>query len=258
MVQHNYYEQKIKERGYEPDHQEKIRKKKIKQSIKSRLDHQTLTGRKAILDKKKRYKEKLELKQKVKVKKLSKYKDEEVTYGDNPVPVFLLDSETNPSKQISSSVKEKRKQMAKSSSLKIPKLPVLNEFEVLKELRTGKRGKKSWKRVVRKCTFVGEDFTRKPPKLEKYVRPTALRMKKAHVSHPVLKTTFSLDILGVKENPHSKIFSGLGVLTKGTIIEVNVSEIGKVSSAGKIIWGKYAQITNNPELDACVNAVLLV
>lgn len=35
-------------------------------------------------------------------------------------------------------------------------------------------------------------------------------------------------------------------MTKGTIIEVNCSELGMVSSAGKIIWGKYAQITNNP------------
>ncbi|CCJ31587.1 unnamed protein product, partial [Pneumocystis jirovecii] len=36
---------------------------------------------------------------------------------------------------------------------------------------------------------------------------------------------------------------------KYEIIEVNVSEMGLVTSGGKVIWGKYAQITNNPEND---------
>ena len=50
----------------------------------------------------------------------------------------------------------------------------------------------------------------------------------------------------------------LGVITKGTIIEVNVSELGLVTQGGKVIWGKYAQVTNHPENDGCINAVLLV
>jgi hypothetical protein len=25
-----------------------------------------------------------------------------------------------------------------------------------------------------------------------------------------------------------------------------------------VVWGKYAQVTNNPENDGCINAVLLV
>jgi ribosome biogenesis protein NSA2 len=50
----------------------------------------------------------------------------------------------------------------------------------------------------------------------------------------------------------------LGVMTKGTIIEVNVSELGLVTAGGKVVWGKFAQITNNPELDGCINSVLLV
>ena len=41
-------------------------------------------------------------------------------------------------------------------------------------------------------------------------------------------------------------------------IEVNVSELGLVTQSGKVVWGKYAQVTNNPELDGCINAVLLV
>lgn len=39
---------------------------------------------------------------------------------------------------------------------------------------------------------------------------------------------------------------------QGTILEVNVSELGLVTPGGKVVWGKYAQITNNPENDgAC-------
>ncbi|KAA8541551.1 hypothetical protein F0562_022703 [Nyssa sinensis] len=35
-------------------------------------------------------------------------------------------------------------------------------------------------------------------------------------------------------------------------------ELGLVTPAGKVVWGKYAQVTNNPENDGCINAVLLV
>ena len=71
-------------------------------------------------------------------------------------------------------------------------------------------------------------------------------------------TTFCLSILGVKKNPSSALYTQLGVITKGTVIEVNVSELGMVTTGGKVVWGKYAQVTNNPEMDGCVNAVLLV
>ena len=65
-----------------------------------------------------------------------------------------------------------------------------------------------------------------------------------------------LQILGVKKNPQSPMYTQLGVLTKGTVIEVNVSELGMVTAGGKVVLGKYAQITNNPENDGCINAVL--
>ena len=45
-------------------------------------------------------------------------------------------------------------------------------------------------------------------------------MKRAHVTHPELKCTFCLDILGVKKNPNGASYTQLGVVTKGTIIEV--------------------------------------
>ena len=189
------------------------------------------------------------------------------------------------------------------------------EDEMFKVLRSGKRKQKQWKRMVTKVTFVGQNFTRKPPKYERFIRPTGvpaclpvshvshyclllwaaawpeesrllcfqpvarllqdlvccqshaqttpalcagLRMKKAHVTHPELKTTFCLEIIGVKKNPNGASYTQLGVVTRGTVIEVNVSELGLVTPGGKVVWGKYAQVTNNPENDGCINAVLLV
>lgn len=52
------------------------------------------------------------------------------------------------------------------------------------------------------------------------------------------------------------MYTQLGVMTKGTVIEVNVSELGMVTTGGKVVFGKYAQITNNPENDGCINSVL--
>lgn len=86
----------------------------------------------------------------------------------------------------------------------------------------------------------------------------ALRFTKAHVTHPELKATFQLPIIGVKKNPSSPLYTSLGVITKGTVLEVNVSELGMVTQGGKVVWGKYAQVTNHPENDGCINAVLLV
>jgi ribosome biogenesis protein NSA2 len=134
----------------------------------------------------------------------------------------------------------------------------MTEAEMFGVVKSGKRKRKQWKRVINKVTFVGDNFTRKPPKFERFIRPMGLRFKKANVTHPELKTTFQLDILGVKRNPQSSLYTGLGVITKGAILEVNVSELGLVTQGGKVVWGKYAQVTNNPENDGCINTVLLV
>lgn len=79
---------------------------------------------------------------------------------------------------------------------------------------------KQWKRMITKATFVGPSFTRKPPKYERFIRPSGLRFTKAHVTHPELKCTFNLEIIGVKKNPNGPMYTSLGVMTKGTIIEV--------------------------------------
>ena len=76
-------------------------------------------------------------------------------------------------------------------------------------------------------------------------------MKKAHVTHPELKCTFCLEIIGVKKNPNGQTYTALGVITKGTIIEVNVSELGLVTPGGKVVWGKYAQARPHALLLTC-------
>lgn len=91
------------------------------------------------------------------------------------------------------------------------------------------------------ATFVPESFTRKPVKMERFIRPMALRMKKANVTHPELQATFQLPIIGVKKNPQSPMYTQLGVMTKGTVVEVNVSELGLVTTGGKVVWAKYAR-----------------
>ncbi|KAI4323673.1 hypothetical protein L6164_023260 [Bauhinia variegata] len=90
----------------------------------------------------------------------------------------------------------------------------------------------------KKAIFVGPGFTRKPPKYERFIRPTGLWFTKAYVTHPELKCTFNVEITGEKKNPNGPMYTSLCVMTKGTIIEVNVSELGLVTPAGKVVWGK--------------------
>jgi ribosome biogenesis protein NSA2 len=155
-------------------------------------------------------------------------------------------------------IKQKRKEKAGKWTVPLPKVKAVADAEVFRVVKSGKRKKKAWKRMITKVCYVGEGFTRKPPKFERFIRPMGLRFTKAHVTHPELKATFSLPIIGVKKNPSSTMYTQLGVITKGTVIEVNVSELGLVTQGGKVVWGKYAQVTNNPENDGCINAVLLV
>ncbi|CDW87052.1 ribosome biogenesis protein nsa2 homolog [Stylonychia lemnae] len=221
---------------------------------------QGLVGLKGKLYAKERYKEKIKMKKNIKAheeKSATVTNDKKVE--DGAIPAYLLDrNEVNRTKVLSNMIKQKRKEKAGKWKVPIEKVKPMSEDEMFKVLRTGKRRKKAWKRVVNKVTFVDENFVRKPPKFERFIRPTGLRFKKAHVTHPELKTTFCLDILGVKKNPQSAMYTSLGVITKGTVVEVNVSELGLVTQTGKVVWGKYAQVTNNPENDGCINAVLLV
>lgn len=260
MPQNEYIELHQKRHGRRIDYEEKKRKKE------SRLPHelsqkaQKLRGIKAKLYNKKRHAEKIQMKKTIKMHEERKTRQKAPQSRlEGPVPRYILDREEQTrAKVLSNTIKQKRKEKAGKWDVPLPKVRGVSEAEVFKVVKTGKSRRKAWKRMVTKVCYVGEGFTRKPPKYERFIRPMALRFKKAHVTHPDLKATFCLPIIGVKKNPTSPLYTSLGVITKGTVVEVNVSELGLVTQGGKVVWGKYAQVTNNPENDGCINAVLLV
>jgi ribosome biogenesis protein NSA2 len=242
-----------------PSSHSSSRKKEARGVHKDAEKARKLHGLKGKLYAQQRHAEKVQLKKTINQHQESlRKKKDDAAVPDGAVPSYLLEREgQSRSKVLSNMVKQKRKDRAGRWNVPIPKVKPIAEDEMFRVIKTGKRQRKQWKRMVTKATFVGAGFTRKPPKYERFVRPAALRFTKAHVTHPDLQATFCLEILGVKKNPSSHLYTTLGVLTKGTIIEVNVSDLGLVTQSGKVVWGKYAQVTNNPELDGCVNAVLL-
>lgn len=67
----------------------------------------------------------------------------------------------------------------------LPKVRAQGETEVLKVIKTGKRQKKAWKRMVTKVCFVGDGFTRKPPKYERFIRPMVRRKTLSVIFSPL-------------------------------------------------------------------------
>eukprot|EP01035_Chromulina_nebulosa_P021216 gene21216-27481_t len=259
MPQHEHMERHRKRFGVRMDKMEKDRKKEARRVHKLSEFAQRVHGLRAKLFNQKRFKEKAVMKKTINMNKEGSNKHSADKPTEGAIPSYLLDRENvTKAKILSNTVKQKRKEKAGKWTVPIPKVKPVADDEIFRQIKSGKRKKKNWKRMITKVTFVGENFTRKAPKYERFIRPTGLRFKKAHITHPELKTTFCLDILGVKKNPSSSLYTNLGVITKGTIIEVNVSELGLVTQSGKVVWGKYAQITNDPELDGCINGVLLV
>ncbi|PAV64089.1 hypothetical protein WR25_00068 isoform A [Diploscapter pachys] len=259
MPQNEHIERHRKRFGRRLDYEEKQRKKLARAPHERSQMAKKLRGGKAKLYHKKRYAEKVEMRKLMKQHEEKEQKSTTDTPDKGPMPAYLLDRQQQTTGTVlSNMIKQKRKEKAAKYQVPIPQVKAVSDAEAFKVVKTGKSRRKAWKRMVTKVTFVGESFTRKPAKFERFIRPMGLRFNKAHVTHPELQTTFQLPIVGVKKNPSSQMYTSLGVITKGTIIEVNVSELGMVTQGGKIVWGKYAQVTNNPENDGCINAVLLV
>lgn len=260
MPQNEHIELHRKRHGYRLDYHERKRKKEGRQAHKDSKTAKKLRGLRAKLYNKKRHSEKIQMKKTIKMheeRHTKKKDDDHVEQGAQPS--YILDREMQQrAKILQNTIKQKRKEKAGKWEVPLPKVKAESQADVFKVVKTGKSRRKGWKRMVTKVTFVGDNFTRKPPKFERFIRPMGLRFKKAHVVHPELRATFCLSIIGVKKNPSSPLFTTLGVITKGTIIEVNISELGLTTNTGKVIWGKYAQVTNKPENDGCINAVLLV
>jgi len=260
MPQNEYVEEHQRRYGRRMDAAEKERKFDARAGKRLSKHAHVVHGLRAKLFAQKRFKEKAQMRKTMAMhdERGNKHaKAEEMQPG--AVPAYLLDREgVTRAKVLSNTIKQKRKEKAGKWAVPIPKVKPVSDDEMFRAMRTGMKKSKQWKRVVSKPCFVGDNFTRKPPKYERFIRPSGLRMKKANVTHPELQATFLLDILSVKKNPSSLLYTSLGVLTKGTIIEVDTSELGLVTTSGKVVWAKYAQVTNNPDLDGCVNAVLLV
>jgi ribosomal protein S8E len=110
--------------------------------------------------------------------KLNKQKEAKAA-PDGAIPAYLMDREgQSRAKAMSNMIKQKRKEKAGKWSVPLPKVKAVDEAEVMKVVRTGKTKRKAWKRMITKHTFVGEGFTRKPPKFERFIRPSGLRVKK--------------------------------------------------------------------------------
>jgi ribosome biogenesis protein NSA2 len=271
-----------KTHGRRLDHEERTRKREAREGHLASQKAQSLRGLRAKMYAQKRHAEKIQMKKRIRAQEEKNVKSAAPSEPSSatPLPNYLLDrSQATNAKALSSAIKDKRSEKAAKFSVPLPKVKGISEEEMFKVVTTGKKtAKKGWKRMVTKPTFVGPDFTRRPVKYERFIRPMGLRYKKANVTHPELGVTVQLPILGVKKNPQNPLYTQLGVLSKGSIIEVNVSELGLVTAGGKVAWGRYAQITNNTEngtlcrryaqtdsmgrltslTDGCVNAVLLV
>ncbi|KAF4311215.1 putative ribosome biogenesis protein nsa2 protein [Botryosphaeria dothidea] len=261
MPQHDYMDRFRKEKGRRFDYEERKRKRLAREGHESSAKAQNLRGLRAKQFAEKRRKEKIQMKKQIRQKEQKNVKSaDSAEPSKTPVPQYLLDrSDQNNAKALSQQIKNKRSEKAAKFSVPIPKVKGVSEEEMFKVVSTGKKThKKAWKRVITKPTFVGNDFTRRPVKFERFIRPMGLRYKKANVTHPELGVTVQLPIISVKKNPSNPLYTQLGVLTRGTIIEVNVSDLGLTTTTGKVVWGRWAQITNNPENDGCLNAVLLV
>jgi ribosome biogenesis protein NSA2 len=160
------------------------RKREAREAHKSSAKAQQVFGLKAKILHAKRYAEKAQMKKTLKAHDERNVKQSEAQMPDGALPTYLLDREKERNaKALSTAIKEKRKDKAAKYSVPLPKVRGIAEEEIFKVMRTGKSKSKAWKRMVTKATFVGEGFTRKPVKMERFVRPMALRYKKANVTH---------------------------------------------------------------------------
>ncbi|CAG9990477.1 unnamed protein product [Clonostachys byssicola] len=257
MPQNEYMERWRRLHGRRLDQEERMRKRQARQGHKESKDAQNLRGLAAKLRQEKRRVEKIQMKKKIKAFEERDIKLQgESEAPKDALPAYLLDRDGNAqtAKGLSSAIKQRRAEKAARFAVPLPKVRGISEEEMFRVVKTGKTQRKSWKRMITKPTFVGEGFTRQNPKQERFIRPSGLRYKTAHVSHPELGITIKAPIISVKKHPSDPLYTRLGVLSKGCIIEVNTSELGMTTTSGKVVFGRYAQITNNPENDGTVNA----
>ena len=168
-----------------------MRKREARESHKASHDAQNLRGLRAKLHQKKRHAEKIQMRKQIRAHEERNVKGAAPQEDPNAVqPEYLLDRKnaTN-AKVLSSAIKNKRAEKAAKFAVPLPRVKSISEEEMFAPIKTGKKvAKKSWKRMITKPTFVGPDFTRRPVKYERFIRPMGLRYKTANVTHRKLTT----------------------------------------------------------------------
>merc|ERR1712157_603918 len=151
-----------KRHGYRLNHLERKRKKEGRAAHDRSKKAKKMIGLKAKLYNKERRKEKIEMKKKILMHEKRDTKEKSDKVEEGAVPHYLLDRETQQrAKVLSNMVKQKRKEKAGKWDVPLPKVRAQAEAEVFKMMKSGKRQKKAWKRMVTKICYVPEDFTRK-------------------------------------------------------------------------------------------------
>uniref|UniRef100_A0A2K5XJD7 Ribosome biogenesis protein NSA2 homolog n=1 Tax=Mandrillus leucophaeus TaxID=9568 RepID=A0A2K5XJD7_MANLE len=192
MPWNKYIELRCKHYGYCLDYHEEKRKKESREAHKCSKKAKKMISLKAKLYHKQGHAEKIQMKKTIKMhekrntnKQKQKKNAEKIPQG--AVPACLLDREgQSQAKVLSNMIKQKRKEKAGKGEVPLPKVRAYGETEVLKVIRTGKRKKAAWKRLVTNVCFVGDGFTRIPPKYERFIRPMGLRFKKNPPALPPL------------------------------------------------------------------------
>lgn len=183
-----YIERWQKQHGKRLDHDERVRKRQARESHKQSQDAQNLRGFRAKMYQQKRHAEKIQMKKRIKAQEEKNVKSSAPDEpSKTPLPNYLLDrSQATNAKALSSAIKDKRNEKAAKFSVPLPKVKGVSEEEMFKVVNTGKKThKKAWKRMITQPTFVGNDFTRRAPKYERFIRPMGLRYKKANVTQYV-------------------------------------------------------------------------
>jgi ribosome biogenesis protein NSA2 len=176
MPQNEYMERWEKQQGRRLDYHERKRKREARESHKVAEKAQKLTGLQAKQYAESRRKEKIQMKKKIKAHEQRNVKSSSLKEDSSvPLPQYLLDrTQERNAKALSSQIKERRKEKAARFSVPIPKVRGISEEEIFKVVKTGKKtSKKGWKRMITKPTFVGQDFTRRPVKYERFIRPVS-------------------------------------------------------------------------------------
>ena len=198
--QNEYVELHQKRYGRRLDHEERKRKREARVVHERARQARAASKIKAKLLNKRRHAEKIQMKKKIAMhqekKRRKRRRGEEAVDDGDAVPAYLMDREDeHHAKVLTNMIKQKRKEKAGKWDVPLPKVRAVGEAEVMRVLRTGKSRRKAWKRMITKHTFVGPGFTRKPPKFERFIRPMALRVKRAHVTHPEVRLS-GRDVLG--------------------------------------------------------------